>query len=200
MRRVRWMWRLKWRSCSGDGVLGVAGWCEAEQMEEVLGELLRLHGALALICLTVISCVGLRCWMRVSLMEQIVRMAESSMERESLVVALNGVLAGRSMLAGLQAQYGRWSWGMRVLVLMMICFASIVFLMLLSLFPLVMISNQVHYPGMHPVRMGVPYSQIGPYSQVGPYSQHGIGGPAFPHGPVDEQRRIGWQNVGECED
>jgi len=169
-------------------------------MEEALGELLSRYGGLALICLTVISCVGLRCWMRVSLMEQIVRMAESSIERESLVVALNGVLAGRSMLAGLQAQYVRWSWGMRVLVLILICFASIVFLMLLSLFPLVMISNQVHYRGMDAVRMGGPYSQIGPYSQVGLYSQHGIGGPAFLQGPVDERQSVEWQNIGECED
>ena len=133
-------------------------------------------------------------------MEQIVRMAESSMERESLVVALNGVLAGRSMLGSLREHYGRLSGGGRFLVTLLACFASFVFLVPLSLLPLVVISNQVHYPGMHPVRMGVPYSQIGPYSQVGPYSQHGIGGPAFPHGPLDEQRRIGWQNVGECED
>jgi hypothetical protein len=65
---------------------------------------------------------------------------------------------------------------------------------MLSLFPLVMISNQVHYRGMDAVRIG------GPYSQIGPYSQNGNGGPTFPHGPLDEQRRIGWQNVGECED
>lgn len=72
------------------------------------------HGLAVIACLTVISIVGLRSWMRANTAAQLVQLAESSLDREQLEAALTG-LSGRHLAnRGLLEQLGSLSWGTRV--------------------------------------------------------------------------------------
>jgi uncharacterized membrane protein YcjF (UPF0283 family) len=77
------------------------------------------HGLAVVICLTVISVVGLRSWMRASIAAQLVQLAESSLDQTQLEAVLTG-LSGRHLVTpGLLEQYGRLSWGTRAGLLLL---------------------------------------------------------------------------------
>jgi hypothetical protein len=72
------------------------------------------HGLAVVICLTVISVVGLRSWMRASVAAQLVQLAESSLDQAQLEAVLKGLSGSYLVTPGLLEQYGRLSWGTRL--------------------------------------------------------------------------------------